>query len=103
MERSYGDRAWELVEWLAVNWPGQTQILNPSAWRAPDDEAEPPTGPDLQATWRPEDHGDNGEAIGPLIVWDPQKRIVCESDEWMRQPRARELAKNKGVIFLDLS
>jgi len=90
--------------WSGLPCIGQTQIWNPSEWnRAPDNEAEPPTGPDLQATWRPEDHGDDGEAIGPLIVWDPQKRMVYESDEWMRQTQARELARSKGLTFLDRS
>ncbi len=102
MKRGVQDRLWELVEWLFVYWPGQTQAWNPSEWNHVLDD-EPPTGADLEATWKPEDCGDDGEQIGPLIVWDSHRRVVWESVEWMRVARARELAHNKGYTFLKIA
>jgi hypothetical protein len=98
MKRGVRDRLWELVEWLAVCSPGQTLTWNPSEWNQ-ELADEPPTGADFQATWRPEDRGDDGESIGPRVVWDPERRVVWESVEWMRQFEAQELAERKGLIF----
>jgi hypothetical protein len=50
----------------------------------------------MQATFKQED-AEDGEMVGPLIVWDPEKNdLHCESDEWMRESQARKVAEEKG-------
>ena len=56
----------------------------------------PNASPELCATFKWEDETDDGEDIGPLIVSHPKLGVVWESDEWMRESTARELAREKG-------
>ena len=61
---------------------------------------EPPPSPRLQATFKWEDQTEDGEDIGPLIVYDPDaKEVVWESHDWVHLTEARELAQAKGWHF----
>jgi len=71
--------------------------------RDPDDPRERPEPPDslvFQATFKWEDTADDGEDIGPLIVYDPeQNEVVWESADWVRLSEAQALATEKGWRF----
>jgi len=56
----------------------------------------PNASPELYATFKWEDETDDGEEVGPLIVSHPKLGFVWESDEWMRESAARQLAQEKG-------
>jgi hypothetical protein len=61
---------------------------------------EPGPSPRLQATLKWEDQTEDGEDIGPLIVYDPDaKEVVWESGNWLRLTEARQLAQTKGWRF----
>src|SRR2546430_17735228 len=69
----------------------------------PDDprrRPEPPASEALQATFKWEDTADDGEDIGPLIVYDPdQNEVVWASADWVRLSEAKALAAQKGWRF----
>src|SRR5712691_9906956 len=69
----------------------------------PDDprqHREPPASEVLQATFKWEDTADDGEDIGPLIVYDPERNdVVWESSDWVRLSEAKALAVQKGWRF----
>jgi hypothetical protein len=61
---------------------------------------EPPASPSLQATFKWEQTDDDGEDIGPLIVFSPEdSEVVWESSEWMRLSEAQTLAAQKQWQF----
>jgi hypothetical protein len=61
---------------------------------------EPSVSPDLQATFKWEQTDEDGEDIGPLIVFSPeQHEVVWESPEWMRLSEAQTLAAQKEWQF----
>lgn len=71
--------------------------------RRPDDpisRPEPPPSTRLQATFKWEETAEDGEDIGPLIVFDPDERdVIWESPDWVRVSEARALAEAKGWQF----
>lgn len=70
--------------------------------RPPDDpifQAEPPASTRLSATFKWEDEDKDGEDIGPLVVFDPDKGVIWEAPDWMRVSEARALAEAKGWQF----
>jgi hypothetical protein len=61
---------------------------------------EPPASPSLQATFKWEHTDDDGEDIGPLIVFSPEENdVVWESPEWMRLTDAQAFAAQKQWQF----
>jgi hypothetical protein len=61
---------------------------------------QPPASVRLLATFEWEDEAEDGEDIGPLIVYDPEKDdVVWESSDWMRLSGARQLAEAKQWQF----
>jgi hypothetical protein len=69
----------------------------------PDDprlQDEPPASEHLQATFKWEHQTEDGEDIGPLIVYDQDaNRVVWETSEWVRVSEAQALASSKGWQF----
>jgi hypothetical protein len=61
---------------------------------------EPPVSPRLQATFKWEQTDEDGEDVGPLIVFSPEEDdVVWESPEWMRLSEAEALADRKEWQF----
>jgi hypothetical protein len=61
---------------------------------------EPPASRGLQATFKWEHTDDDGEDVGPLIVFSPEANdVVWESPEWMRLSDAQALAAQKQWEF----
>jgi hypothetical protein len=61
---------------------------------------EPPASTKLHATFKWEETGEEGEDIGPLIVYDPElSEVVWESTQWLTLTAARSLAEAKGWRF----
>jgi hypothetical protein len=52
----------------------------------------PPADPELDATFKAEENDERGELVGPLIVSHPQRGVLWEAPEWMREAEARALA-----------
>jgi hypothetical protein len=69
----------------------------------PDDprsREEPPPSSRLQATFKWEDQAEDGEDIGPLIVYDPDAQdVVWETPDWVRVSEAKALASSKKWQF----
>ena len=66
-----------------------------STWSLPrDDSLRPVQG--IEATFKGEDQAENGEIIGPLIVWDHEKDDLVQEFDWMPLSEARKLAEKNG-------
>ena len=87
------DGGWILV-YVASMWHRDPDPNDPRG------RPEPPVSPELQATFKWEQTAEDGEDIGPLIVYSPEENdVVWESPEWMRLSEARALASRKEWQF----
>lgn len=67
---------------------------DPRLWGAP------PTSDRLQATFKWEDEAEDGESVGPLIVFDPDAGdVIWESGDWLRLSEARAFSTARSWRF----
>ena len=55
----------------------------------------------IEATFKGEDEAENGEIIGPLILWDHDKNDFVKEFDWMPLSEARKLAETNGWHFTE--
>jgi hypothetical protein len=89
-------------------WPsagsGDAPPTYPHLGKGPTDEELrngplPETDPELNATFKAEESDDDDELLGPLIVSHPERGVLWESPDWMREPDARVLAERRRWRF----
>lgn len=94
---------WQADEELRSFLEPVTRPTDASLWE-PIDDAEPrPRSPTEvvdarpEATFKWEETGEDGEDLGPLIVWDPvTNTVIWESEDWLTESAARRMADENG-------
>jgi len=78
----------------------QRPLVFRPAQRDPDDsrlQDEPPPSSRLRATFKWEETANDGEDVGPLLVFNPDEgMVIWESPDWLRRSEAEALAHRKG-------
>jgi hypothetical protein len=102
----HAESGWQASQELHGFLEPVTRPGDESLWE-PLDDFEPQSSPSTeevdtraQATFKWEETGQDGEDLGPLIVWDPvTKSVIWESEDWLTESAARRLAQDKGWRF----